>query len=196
MSWPCFSPASLALFLPTLFGKSGIFTLFPSFLSVCVTRAYLCLAEVKWVKTGVPGIKHLSNKFRPKCSLSIQSKTCTRKWAICFMKYYPPPCKTLSSFVSPSTKLRAEGLLFDHKWTPTGLRSLSLSPSHNKWKGTYFHWFQAINVTDGSDFVWGLSYVALSSKRLNEMQYLEIRCFITKTSDVLKCWIIIELLQY
>ena len=32
---------------------------FNFFLSFCVTRAYLRLAEVKWVKTGVPGVKPL-----------------------------------------------------------------------------------------------------------------------------------------
>ena len=32
---------------------------FNFFLSFCVTRAYLRLPEVKWVKTGVPGVKPL-----------------------------------------------------------------------------------------------------------------------------------------
>ena len=32
------------------------------FLSFCVTRAYLCLAEIKWVNTGVPGVKQLLGK--------------------------------------------------------------------------------------------------------------------------------------
>ena len=49
-----------------------LFFLYPSrllfqfifFLSFCITRAYLCLAEVKWVKTGVPGIFESTAQFK------------------------------------------------------------------------------------------------------------------------------------
>ena len=43
-----------------------------SFLSVCVTRAYLCLAEVKWVKTGVPGFNSSPNPVQ--CGIAFISQ--------------------------------------------------------------------------------------------------------------------------